>query len=565
MLRSMYSGVSGMKTHQARMDVIGNNIANVNTYGFKGSRATFRDVYYQTLKTASTATATAGGRNPSSVGYGVQLGSIDLLMGRSTFQMTDNSMDMAIDGEGFFQVQDAAGNKFYTRAGQLLFDTAGNLVDAQGNFVLGVSGNPLGRAPSNDKIQLQIPPVPPTSASVKVPINDVNYTVKAQNPVKDGNVSIQFVPGLNMTDGVKAVANVGTSGIVVTVNAKEKFASMDDFNNAVNSAISAYCMQTNGKEHPAGKFNITMDPAEKFPAEGLTGEEICSTDFKVQQGKFTGWPTDTIFGGIKPMGETGNKFSGEGTIAGTDGLTVSFDAATKEWIVKMTMQKAGSPDTVYEGRIDATRTSDGNFMLKNTAAGADAEDYVKFERPSYAALNKLAGDPTGNPPLNNTTLTDPNIGQINGIVTATAATPSKALGLSSKNMLLSGGTEGGPQGIENLSGISIGSDGVITALHPILGDITVGRLDLVTFANPSGLVQSGSSYFTTSANSGNESFAQPGLDGAGALAAGSLELSNVDLSREFADMITTQRGFQANSRLITVSDQILEELVNLKR
>ena len=117
MNRSLYSGVSGMKAHQTRMDVIGNNIANVNTYGFKASRVTFSDIYYQTVMAGSEGTSTSGGTNSGGIGYGTSVGSIDLLMGQSSFTMTDSTLDLAIDGEGFLQVQDADGNKYYTRAG----------------------------------------------------------------------------------------------------------------------------------------------------------------------------------------------------------------------------------------------------------------------------------------------------------------------------------------------------------------------------------------------------------------------------------------------------------------
>lgn len=583
MVRSMYSGVSGMKAHQSRMDVIGNNIANVNTYGFKGSRATFRDVYYQTLKNASGATTSMGGRNGSQVGYGVQLGGIDIDMGRTSFQMTDKAMDLAIDGEGFFQVMDSDGNKFYTRAGTLLFDPANNLVDAQGNFVLGVSGNPLGRTPTDDKIQLQVPPVPPTRAEATVPIKEVDYTITAQNFTKDGNVSIQFTEGQNMTDGVKCVANVGTAGIVVTVNPNELFRTMDEFNQEVNKAITAACMQTNGKPHPAGDFTIGMDPSDKFPAGGLKGSEICLADFSVKQGKVDGWPTDTIFGGFKPNGKTGSKYSGEGTMTG---FNLQYVDATTGWKLTMTSKGADGKDRVYSGTIDSTRTDSGFFTLRNEDAAADPEDYIIFNRPSFAGINReyskadSAMNPPANPsdppkpivdtpPADGTTMLDLNDivknKVLNNKVTMTAAAESKALGLASKNIILQGGTPGGPQTINDLSGISIGPDGVITAMHAVLGDITVGRIDLVNFANTSGLSQAGGTYFTSTVNSGEMSYCAPGSDGTGALVAGALELSNVDLSREFSDMITTQRGFQANSRLITVSDQILEELVNLKR
>lgn len=140
MLRSLYSAVSGMKAHQTKLDVIGNNIANVNTYGFKSSRARFQDVFYQTLQSAAGGDNNKGGTNASQVGYGSQLGGIDLDMSRSALQSTGRPMDVAITGEGFFQVMDADGNIFYTRAGNLMLDSnSGNLVDSNGYTVLGLS------------------------------------------------------------------------------------------------------------------------------------------------------------------------------------------------------------------------------------------------------------------------------------------------------------------------------------------------------------------------------------------------------------------------------------------
>ncbi|MEG2143704.1 MAG: flagellar hook-basal body complex protein, partial [Oscillospiraceae bacterium] len=143
--------------------------------------------------------------------------------------------------------------------------------------------------------------------------------------------------------------------------------------------------------------------------------------------------------------------------------------------------------------------------------------------------------------------------------------PSKDLGLSSVSLTLTGGTEGGPQTAASLTSVSITPEGIIQGVHPELGLITIGRLDLVTFENPEGLTSTGNSYFSETNNSGKARLTEAGKRGSGKLATGSLEMSNVDLSKVFYDMIVTQRGFQANSRLITVSDEMLTELVNLKR
>lgn len=573
MNRSLYSGVSGLKAHQTRMDVIGNNISNVNTYGFKASRVTFKDVYYQTLSAGSAGSSTSGGTNASSIGYGTQVGSVDLMMGQSSFTMTDSTMDLAIDGEGFFQVQDADGNKYYTRAGALTFDSAGNLVDSQGNFVLGISGNPLGKSPGSNLIQLNLPSVTPSTSSVSTTINDVKYTLSTSNYTTAGNISMQFVQGTGMTDGVKATAQVGTSGIVVTLNANETFSSLDDLNTAINDAIETYMQDTTGASHPAGKFTISMDPSDAG-AWPLTGEEICSTDFTLQSGKATGWPSATIGGGFSPTGTTGSSFGAnfdDGANA-LEGFTVTYDANANTMTV--TMEINGEE---YTGVIDSSKTETGTMKLTNSASGASASDYIIVNRPSYSSIvsaAKTAGTASNIVDTNGDLITT-GTGTWDCLATAgvstpgdttfTAAAPSSALGLSGSKMVLSGGTEGGSQGIESLTGVAVSADGTIVATHAELGEVVVGQINLVTFANPEGLVQSSGTYFTTSANSGEMSYCQPGTDGAGGLVSGSLELSNVDLSKEFSDMITTQRGYQACSRLITVSDEMLEELVNLKR
>lgn len=128
MNRAMFSGVAGLKTHQYRLDVIGNNIANVNTYGYKYQRAVFSDVFYQTLSGASAGTANRGGTNPTTVGYGSTLGSIQTMMTQSSMQNTGRGLDVAITGEGYLQVMDADGNIFYTKAGLLDYDANGYLL-----------------------------------------------------------------------------------------------------------------------------------------------------------------------------------------------------------------------------------------------------------------------------------------------------------------------------------------------------------------------------------------------------------------------------------------------------
>ena len=193
MLRSLYSAVSGMQAHQTKLDVIGNNIANVNTYGFKSSKARFQDVFYQTLTNSTGGNSLKGGTNASQVGYGTTVAGIDLNMGRSSLQSTGNSKDIAIAGEGFFQVMDGDGNIFYTRAGKLQIDpNTGSLTDTNGYTVLGVSGDPLGKSASAEQIRLNVTNKQTTSAKATQILNGITYTLTSENATTFGNVAITF-------------------------------------------------------------------------------------------------------------------------------------------------------------------------------------------------------------------------------------------------------------------------------------------------------------------------------------------------------------------------------------
>ena len=201
----MYAGVAGMKSNQNRMDVIGNNIANANTYGYKSSRATFRDMYYQQVRGASAGTQTRGGINPSAVGYGSQLASIDLMMDSSSMTSTGFALDCAITGEGFFQVMDPDGNIYYTKAGMLDIDPAtGAVVDSNGNFVLGTSateGKLDSAQPGSNKIMIAVNPVQASTAKVEKEISGRTLTIESSEQTKEANVSFTFTSDTTMPDG----------------------------------------------------------------------------------------------------------------------------------------------------------------------------------------------------------------------------------------------------------------------------------------------------------------------------------------------------------------------------
>ena len=547
MVRSMYAGVAGMKANQTRMDVIGNNIANANTYGFKSSRATFRDMYYQQIRGASGGSATRGGTNPSMVGYGSQIASIDLLMTQSSFTSTGNPLDVAIAGEGFLQVMDPDGNIYYTKAGMLDIDPAtGALIDSNGNFVLGTSasdGKLDSTEPGSNKILIQVAPVQASVGKVETEISGKKLTITSTNQNKSANVSFTFTKTTELPDGkdVVAIMDGTSSAINIQINANSSFASMADLQKAINNAIT----EANGGAHAGGDFVFSMQP-DPFADGPLTGAQIIDTataDYDGGKIDLVAPGTDvsadgSFLGGFKIV-ETGLRFSGEGDVS----VEVTDSADPEGYNVTVTT--AGG--ATYTGFISQERadisSGSGQVLLKN--ASGDANDTITLSYP-------------------NTTDIEANLNNNVTIGTATASQSSKELGWGKGTFTLTGGTEFTEQDVGNLTGISIGADGTIMGTSAA-GLQVLGRIDLATFANSEGLMQSGNSYFTATSNSGDAKLAIAGENGTGGLKNSALEMSNVDLSQEFSDMITTQRGFQACSRLITVSDTMLEELINLKR
>lgn len=546
MNRAMFSGVAGMKSHQTKMDVIGNNIANVNTYGFKSQRAVFSDIYYQTLRSGSTGTANRGGVSPSTVGYGSTLAGTQTQMSQSSMQNTGFGLDVAITGEGFLQVMDADGNIFYTKAGMLDYDSNGYLTDINGNFVLG-SATADGD-PGSQKIRLtNVGAVPAQAASVTQSINGIEYTIKASNSDKAGNVSITMTSSEALPAGQDVVASISNTGaITLTFNAYSKFDDWNKLNDAINKAITE---ANNGVQHKGGTFTISAsNPDVMSTANPLTGAQLIGGNFGVDLGSVTGMD-DGVFG---DAGMVVEKVSTDFAGSGNGTFSATFDNASSEWTIKLQIGAV-----TYEGKLGKDTLS-SSILLK-----APDGSYVQVSNPGYDKFNAAYQAQGGgqNPP-------GPGAQWTNGNGTAnpnfTPSTPSKDLGFGSYPFVLQGGTAGGAVTLDEMN-VAIGTDGSVVVSNSEIGDVTVGRITLANFANPSALAAAGNNYFTASANSGEPQLAEPGQNGTGALKTSALEMSNVDLSAEFADMITTQRGFQANSRIITVSDTMLEELINLKR
>lgn len=249
MMRSLYSGVTGLRNHQTKMDVIGNNIANVNTIGYKSSRVVFQDIYSQTIKPASTTNGSTGGTNPQQIGLGVQIATIDVMHGKGTPQYTGNAMDLSIDGDGYFIISDGS-QKTYTRAGNFYTDAQNYLVDANGCYVMGFDLDATG--------SIQYDAVTGEPLMEKVFVDPAYYDVSINS---NGEVV-----GLNeTTNASEVIGNIAVAQFA-NPNGLEKCGE-NSYRPSVNSGDAEYCKPATegaGKLNPGTLEMANVDLTSEF-------------------------------------------------------------------------------------------------------------------------------------------------------------------------------------------------------------------------------------------------------------------------------------------------------------
>ncbi len=548
-MKSLYSGVAGMKTHNQRMDVIGNNVSNVNTTGYKTSTVTFKDVYYQTKAGASSGSATSGGTNPTQIGYGSSLGTVNQVMTQSGFTYSDSVYDCAIEGEGFFQVIDEAGNIFYTRSGVFSVDSYGNLTDANGYIVLGVSGDPTNvETGQSQRINLYVPPVDNNIASAEKVVNGYGVTVSASTFGEEGNIAFTIV------DSDVAYATKSGDNLTIYMDLSQDFGALafaditeDSTNEEIQAAFDAALLE----------FQEAVN--EAIQKGGVELEE-----------------------GVLPINfEMDSMPSPDEILAQNATNTLTYynadDPETVDLQLQFTADTAGEFANKYEINIKTLST-----MESGTAKAKWKDDVLTITIPETGvdldALQEAINDAAGGDPNKNITVEvlDGDISSFDFGAELDGATERLGLEQGSDNFFadlavalstvnLTDGRVAAQQTVADLETVAIDANGVIYGRHPVHGELMLGRIDIVTFVNPTGLDQVGTSLWRDSLASGDPEVKIAGTDGSGEIVSGALEMSNVDLAQEFSDMIITQRGYQANSRIITVSDTMLEELVNLKR
>ncbi len=570
MMRSLYSGVSGLKTHQTKMDVIGNNIANVNTVAFKSSSIVFSDLLSQTTQNASgpNALTGAGGTNARQIGLGVKSGAISTSIAtQGASQSTGNPFDIMINGDNFFIVNNGSEN-FFTRDGSFYVDAAGNLaMTSTGYNVMGWG-------------------VDETTGEIR----------------QDTVTALRIMSAANMTYPPEATSQAYVSGIldkndtdVTSANGKVINLNFYDALGYSYTAKLTFKQSADENEYSLELSSLLDSEGNEIDITGVTFGTVNNTQER---------PVTVSFNSSAYRWNGNQLQSADGSIIYAD-LTAIFDAGTlrdRDEVVRiggtdMTVQEVldniataygyeGSTEEflnlfVYDETNGTTPVS-VEQMLANMVQGTGTDMFPSTE-DSFEADGRF---------FDGTTITfDGNTGNFAGIGGAATQTTAvlglSALGgnfsditvdFSNVSMVDNKGTStvsatsgdedglGAGRRLGDMIGVSIQNNGMIYASYDNGMTKLLGQIATAEFANASGLEKQGDNLYSASLNSGE--FDGIGVDitaNGGYMSTGQLEMSNVDLSSEFTEMITTQRGFQANSRIITVSDTLLEELTNLKR
>jgi len=587
MMRSMYSGVAGLKTHQTKMDVIGNNIANVNTVAYKSQSVTFSELMYQTTQNASGANALTGtaGINARQIGLGVKMGAINTaITTEGASQTTNNPFDIRITGDSFFVVSNAT-ETFFTRDGSFYVDGAGNLaMTSNGYNVMGWQVDPETMDIKKDTVSalrvmspenMTYPPEATTKAYA-AGILDKNDTDVTSPSGKVMN--LQFYDRLGYSYTAKFIIRKTN---VVGKYTVELDRILDSNNEVIDSSKA--------------KFNSTTPVVENLDlgvkqSSGYTWQEV-----KDQSGAVVGIQLfDKDNKSVYTYGNEPDPAQWEHLAAayGYEGNADMFQSmtairsytydddgdeatpmVTKDGIEVSMKQLFTNAEITVDGATPSPKALD--LVVKAGGSIMDPFTINKYERPGTVALvfdntngKFVSIDGNGSTSVNlrlaniepNNLFADIEVDFSNttmfnnsGVSTITATNgDTKGLGTGRK--------------LGQMSGISISNDGKIYASYDNGMSRLLGQIAVATFSNASGLEKDGDNLYKATQNSGD--FDGIGVDitaDGGYMTTGILEMSNVDLSAEFTEMITTQRGFQANSRIITVSDTLLEELINLKR
>ncbi|MBR6307628.1 MAG: flagellar hook-basal body complex protein [Lachnospiraceae bacterium] len=567
MMRSMYSGVSGLKTHQIKMDVIGNNIANVNTVAYKSNSITFSELMYQTTQKASGANENTGGTNARQIGLGVRSGAIGTaISSQGATQTTGNPFDICITGKSFFIVNDGSTN-YFTRSGAFNVDAVGNLVmSSNGYLVQGWGLQTETTVDSNgDEVVTPVEGKLDTEklTSLKI-MSDENMNTKPEATTKG---TVAGIVDRNDPEIAKEAGRL----INYAFYDKSGYSWTAKFTLHNSTTVGQFYVQlddivdVNGRSltdlYPDAKLSelVTIDEGATFEADVNSTSSILES-VKLESGVF------------KYANGSGDicQFSSFGT-ADSDG-NISF--STPSDTIKENLLKIYGNNLDVDSIEEATIMADGTLNItKKKGLGVNL-----IYNTSDGAFAGIKGVGVGNKPTIKLNFTkNPTLEKTGEALTDFDFFEDSEIDWSVTNMYNNKGTSsiaarsgdsdglGAGRRLGKMTGVTIQTNGMIYASYDNGVTRLLGQIGVAEFPNPEGLEKQGDNLYIASLNSGEFNGAVDITASGGYMSTGVLEMSNVDLSAEFTEMITTQRGFQANSRIITVSDTMLEELVNLKR
>ena len=550
MMRSMYSGVSGLKTHQTKMDVIGNNIANVNTVGFKSSSVTFSEIMYQNLSGASgpNALTGTGGVNAKQIGLGVTTGSTSVnITGAGASQTTGGAFDIKLNdtnsATSFFIVSNGSGTQF-TRAGSFYVDGAGNLcMTSTGYNVMGWQ-------------------VDPTTGDIR----------------KDTVSALRVMSEKNMTSAPEATVNGRCEGVLdknsTDVTSEAGQAMNLSFYDALGySYVAKFAIKETNRD--TGEYTVELTDILDSTNKSILDQ----TKYDSVTGTYDPDYLGDIFGAVKSQTKTYTPRAGWTTVDAANNIFeynatyYRYDAAAGN-LVEVADNGGGNYVQVPGGTTKTLAEAFGvspyatGITMTNgvVTANVSGANYTLKFNPDDGVFDYIGATGQDNVFLNLKDTLGGNFENIDIDFTGTKWFDnggSSTIGMDKGDV---DGKTGTGKKVGDMIGVFVDTNGKIYGTYDNGNTILLGQIAVAQFANAMGLEKVGDNCYTTTLNSGE--FDGIGVDitaGGGTMSTGMLEMSNVDLSSEFTEMITTQRGFQANSRIITVSDTLLEELINLKR
>ncbi|MBI5141217.1 MAG: flagellar hook protein FlgE [Nitrospirae bacterium] len=532
-LTSLYTGISGLGTNGSSLSVIGDNIANMNTVAFKGSRASFGDILSGSL--------TGGGGGQSQVGRGVFLTSVGSDFSQGSFQTTSNTLDMAIDGDGMFIVDSAEGRRAYTRAGSFRLNKDGYITNPEGmrlqGYAFDANGVSTGVLGTINLGTLGSSPNPTSSIAITA---NLDSRSSGSNIVVDAtNNTIVFTDTASRTATITAGTYTGAGLATAIKTALE----------AANAAADTYTVTFDSSSN---RFNVAND-AGNANAIDLNWEDASTT-----AGTILGFNNSNH--AAIAVGSSGNSDTAASLYKAP--FDADNPATTSDFSAAVTVYDSLGNDnqvTVYFRKNQVLSTGNAWQWYAVTPASS-----------STSGVNTIGASGTLTFSVNGaysdmTTDTGPDFDFSGGATQSQTidfdfTTLTQFATTSSTTFQSQDGYAPG-----SLQSMSINTDGVISGSFTNGQSRNVAQVGLAKFTAPEGLVKLGGNLFTESPNSGQPLIGEPNTAGRGKLLSATLELSNVDLASEFVAMIAAQRGFQANSKVVSTTDEIMNELVNLKR